>query len=214
MYNFKKDIEEGLKKYPSLKSISDRQIRGVFTASQKEANVHIEDYEILIEFPHNYPYTFPTVKELSNKIPKTVYRHIFLETGNLCFGNFIDEMRVCVNGISFIYFLENVLNPHLCREYVKEATGCYPTGERSHSPEGQWESYYELLETQNKEDILNEIDFALKSPSIKRNDICRCGSNKKYKNCHLKIENTILEIGIKNLQFIFNYLKNDFLNRT
>ena len=210
MYNFEKDIAEGLEIYPSLKLVSKRQVRGVFSASQKETGIIIEDYEIVIDFPVKYPYGLPNVREVSNKIPKTIARHVFSESGNLCFGNFIDVAKVCLTGISFIWFLENILNPHLCREYVKEVTGDYPTGERSHSPEGHWESYYELLETQDKEAILKEIKFALQSPSLQRNDQCRCVLEKKYKNCHLKVEKSILEVGYKNLQMIYQYLKLDF----
>lgn len=213
MYNFEKDITEGLKKYPSLKLISKRQVRGIFSTLQKETGIVIEDYEVVIDFPFKYPFALPSVTEVSNKIPKTIARHVFSEGGNLCFGNFIDVAKVCLTGITFIWFLENILNPHLCREYVKEVTGEYPNGERSHSPEGHWESYYDLLGTQVKEDILTEIKFALESPTLQRNDRCRCGTEKKYKNCHLKIEGLILEVGFKNLQMIFEYLKLDFETR-
>ena len=210
MYNFEKDITEGVKKYPTLKLVAERQVRGIFSASQKETGIVIEDYEVVIDFPAKYPYALPNVREVSNKIPKTIARHVFSECGNLCFGNFIDVAKVCLTGISFIWFLENILNPHLCREYVKEVTGNYPTGERSHSSEGHWESYYDLLGTQDKEAILAEIKFTLQSPSLQRNDQCRCGIGKKYKNCHLKIEKSILEVGNKSLQIIYEYLKLDF----
>ncbi len=210
MYNLQKDIMEGLKKYPSLKLVSDRKVAGIFTTSQKETGIEIEDYEIVIEFPLNYPYALPIVNEVSNKIPKTTARHVFSNKGNLCFGNYIDIAKVCLKGISFSWFLENILNSHLCREYVKEITGEYLNGERSHSSEGHWESYYDLLGTKVKEDILKEIKFALQSPSLARNDQCRCGIGKKYKNCHLKIEKSILEVGNKNLEMIYQYLKHDF----
>jgi SEC-C motif len=210
MYDFEKDIMEGLEKYPSLKLISKRQVRGMFSALQKETEIWIEDYEVIINFPLRYPFALPDVAEVSNKIPKTVSRHVFSDSGNLCFGNMIDVAQVCLGGISFIWFLENILNPHLCREYVKEVTGDYPNGERSHSPEGHWESYYDLLGTRIKEDILAEITLALKSPNLQRNDQCRCDSGKKYKNCHLKTERLILEVGHKNLQMIYGYLKLDF----
>lgn len=213
MYDFEKDIMEGLKKYPALKLISKRQVGGIFSASQKETGIVIENYEVVIDFPFKYPFALPSVIEVSNKIPKTIGRHVFSEGGNLCFGNFIDVAKVCLTGITFSWFLENILNPHLCREYVREVTGAYPTGERSHSPEGHWESYYDLLETKVKEDILVEIKLALESPTVQRNDQCRCGAGKKYKNCHLKIERLILEVGLKNLQMIYQYLKLDFETR-
>ena len=167
MQSLENDIKLALIKYPSLKRIGQREIKGIFTASQIETGIQIEDYEVLINFPSRYPFVFPEVKETSNKIPKNVMRHVFTACGNLCFGNFVDTLKICKNGISLLWFLENILNPHLCREYVKEVTGDYPTGERAHSPEGNWESYYEMLKTKDKELILNEIEFALKSTSIK-----------------------------------------------
>lgn len=210
-YDFLKDIEEGLKSYPLLRwsNISKKKvITGRFIAHKGETE--IDEFEVEISFPEDYPYDMPLVVETSNKIqPRNATRHIF-EEGYLCFGNKQDTLRLCKNGITFKWFLDKILNPHLCREYVKDKTGEYPTGERSHKAEGIWEGYYELFETTNKESILKDLNLLLMHSTFSKNKECYCGSKKKYKRCHEKWLPIIFDIGRNNVKKIFNELKADF----
>ncbi len=212
------DIERALKKYPSLKmggSEKMPEITGIFSAFEgtNPNKIEIETYELKIHFHKEYPFRFPTVIETSNKIPRNGTRHVNNDN-SLCFGNLPDEYRECKNGISFLQFLETILNPHLCREYFREKKGKYQNGERSHGNEGIWETYYEIFETTDKIRIIRELEFILENRNQKeRNDLCYCNSNKKYKKCHMLIENNIFDIGIARFNEIFAILKDDLLLR-
>lgn len=210
-YNFLKDIEEGLKSYPLLhwsNNDEKKTVTGKFIAHKGE--IEIEEYEVAISFPKDYPYDMPLVIETSNKIqPRNATRHIFVG-GNLCFGNKQDTLRLCKDGITFKWFLDKILNAHLCREYVRDKTGAYPTGERSHKAEGLWEGYYELFKTTNKKSILKDLNFLLTYSTFAKNKECYCGSGKKYKRCHEKWVSLIFDIGRNNVKSLYNELKADF----
>jgi hypothetical protein len=211
MFNLKTDIEKALKKYPSLTlKVSDGIpfVQGLFTAYDQASKTEIENYDVLIWFTEKYPYDFPVVIETSGKIPKDLSRHVKGD-GTLCFANLQDELSACTNGITFTWFLEEILNTHLCREYVKEKTTNYPTGERSHGMEGIWEGYYEILSTTKKSKIIEELELILNHNQTNRNDPCYCNSEKKYKYCHQKIESEVTKIGKTNATYIFKLLKLD-----
>ena len=211
MFDLNKDIQSGLKKYSSL-LLSEKEgkpiIEGIFTAHK--GNIKIENYDVWISFPVDYPYNLPIVIETSKKIfPRNATRHIF-RNDTLCFGNLQDVLRVCRKGITFKWFLDNILNTHLCREYVKDKTGVYPTGERSHDTEGIWEGYYEIFKNNNKKKILKELELMLTHNTFPKNRLCYCGLEKKYKRCHEILECLVFDIGRKNVRQILKILKQDY----
>jgi len=210
------DIENGLEKYPLLHwtNKSDKKIiEGTFIAHK--STIEIERYEVRIGFPQAYPYDLPWVIETGNKIyPRNASRHIFTND-TLCFGNHQDVFRICRSGITFTWFLDKILNPHLCREYVRDKTGTYPTGERSHGTDGTWEGYYDIFETNDKAKILKELDLLLTYATFAKNKECYCGSGKQYKRCHERLQPLIFDIGKKNVRKLYTEMKNDFdLKRT
>ncbi len=201
MYSVKDDIENALKKYPTLRLANNKKlltVEGIFIATNMQSKIAIETYEVSITFPQNYPFAFPNVIELSRKIPRDINRHV-KTNDTLCFGNFYDESRYCKNGITFTWFLNEILNPHLCREYVREKTRNYPTGERSHDIEGHWESFYEIFNTTEKQTIIDGLNYILENKPLARNAICYCGTGKKYKCCHEKIRQQVMIIGRENI---------------
>ena len=208
MFDLKKDIQRAIEKYPALRLVEGNKrlsVQGTFTAYKDD--IQIEPYEIEIWFPSDYPFSFPWVYEVGNKIlPKNATRHINVG-GTLCLGNPFDEAKLCKRGINLIWFLDAILNPHLCREYVREIKGSYITGERSHGVEGVWESFYELYGTHEKKAILDHMERALHRNEPGRNDRCYCGSVIKYKNCHGRLNATFFSINRNKAEAIFNTLK-------
>lgn len=212
MFNLKKDIEIALKRYPLLRLDGAEKfttVVGSFTAFDRNSNIEIETYEIKVQFPERYPYRFPIVEELSRKIPRSIDRHIKTD-GTICFANPQDEFGLCSHGITFIWFLNEIINTHLCREFVKEKTGNYPTGERSHGNDGIWEGYFDLFNTTEKVVVLKELDLMFTHLAIKRNDSCYCESGKKYKACHSKITSEVIKPGIDIVKELFELLKKDY----
>lgn len=211
MFDLKKDIEKALKKYPNLYMLEKGRkaiVKGNFIAKDRASKIEIETYEILIAFPNSYPYRFPKVTEVSDKIPKDQSRHVNVDE-TLCFGNWQDEFSFCKRGITLVQFLDEVLNPHLCREYAREKNEVYPTGERGHEMEGIWEGYYDIFHTDDKTIILKELELILNQKPIGRNEPCYCQSGRKYKNCHWKIEILVNVIGKDKADWIFESLKAD-----
>lgn len=214
-FDLKTDIERALRKYPSLKTELKGGISvltGIFTCANKENGVLIEDYDLTVVFPDDYPFCFPEVEETSNKIPKELNRHVKGD-GTLCFANPYDEYSACRKGITLTWFLDEILNAHLCREYAREKTGSYPTGERSHGNEGIWETYYEVFETSDKKEVLRQLDLIFNHPKLGRNSPCYCGGEKKYKACHEKIEPIIFQPGRVIAEKIYEVLKKDYKER-
>lgn len=205
-----KDISSGIKKYPSLTlEFKDKQpiVKGSFPAHQND--LFIQRYDVTIGFPPNYPNYMPWVIETGGKIPRTADRHVFSIDNTLCFGNLTDLLRECKKGITFVWFLDNILNKHLCREYVRDKLGYYLDGERNHGQEGNWESYYDIFGHDDKKQILSELFRILENKDYPLNKKCYCGSQKKYKRCHAQFEKRILDIGRTNLRMIYNLLKTD-----
>jgi len=210
MFDLKKDIEQALKIYSCLKlELQTATVSGKFIAFHRLSKTEIEEYELMIQFTEEYPFRFPVVVETSSKIPKEISRHI-QTNGSICFANPQDELALCRNGITFKWFLDEVLNPHLCREYAREQLGYYPTGERSHGTEGIWEGYYELFNTTDKKAILQELELIHGMHRIGRNSPCYCNGGKKYKACHAKLEPEVMKVGRENAFKLFQTLKSDF----
>lgn len=212
MFNLRKDVEKALKKYPTLYSVEEEGVfilKGSFIATESKSKVDVEIYEIVIRFSENYPFRFPIVIETSGKIPKEIDRHVKPD-GSLCFSNPQDELSLSKHGLDLVWFLNEILNAHLCREFVREKTGKYPTGERSHGNEGIWEGYYDVFNTINKEKILEQLNLILYHRPIGRNAACYCNNGKKYKTCHEKLESQIINIGREVAIKIFEFLKKDY----
>lgn len=213
-FDLQKDVEKSIQFFNGLTSLFDNGqpiVKGNFIAYDKSKMLEIEIYEISISFPKRYPYCFPEVIEISNKIPRIADRHIREKDGTLCFGNLQDEWKICKKGINLKWFLENILNNHLVREYYREHNGTYPTGERSHGYEGIWEGYYEIFKTDNKLEILKQLEIILQPRQWARNALCYCKtSEKKYKACHEKLEKQVFEIKKSDVQLLYRILKKDY----
>jgi hypothetical protein len=211
MFDLNADIQTALMGFPSLIRCDFRSIptlKGSFTAYDKATGIEIETYQVLITFPNSYPRAFPTVWETAGKIK----RHL-LNNGSLCFGNPQDVGALSKNGISLKWFLEEILNAHLCREYVREKDGDYPTGERSHDYEGVWEGYYEVLGTTNKAEILRQLSMVLSHGRVGSKGPCYCGSGKMFQNCHQRKEEAILRPGHDMAVLLYTQLQKSYNSR-
>jgi hypothetical protein len=113
----------------------------------------------------------------------------------LCLAVEPEEEAIAKNGISFKYFLDKVLVPHLARETYREIKGEYPDGEYAHGNSGIWQFYESTLKTTDRNLIISELEKIIHSKWQGRNEQCNCGSGKKFKRCHLEKWNTIMKAG-------------------
>lgn len=203
-----KDIDHSLKFYPKLKRV---QKEGLVSVSGEIPIIHsqmgeIDKYKVVINFPNEFPNCFPKVIETSNKIPRIADRHVNRDN-TLCLAVLPEELAICKNGISFKFFLDKVLIPHLARETYREQTGNYPDGEFGHGFEGVWEYYEEILSQKNRVLIISELEQIVDSNWPGRNSECPCGSGIKFKKCHQRIWSKIIRPGREYVLKILTLLK-------
>lgn len=208
-----KDIDNALATYPTLKKVTE----GVFIRVKGEIPLihpekgEFDQYKVLIKFTKNYPKCFPKVIETSEKIPRKDFRHVNHDN-TLCFAVEPEEQVICKNGITFKFFLDKVLVPHLARETYRESKGFYPDGEYEHGYNGIWQYYESILDKKDKQSIIIELEQVVNSTWPKRNDKCSCGSGKKFKKCHHSKWLKVLKTGKPYLQNQIQILKYNINN--
>ena len=191
-----KDIDQALKHYPFLKRVDEN---GFVRVIGEIVLIHpvkgeFDRYKVSISFPQVYPKCFPQVIETSKKIPRKDYRHVNTD-GTLCLAVEPEEKGIVKNGISFTFFLDRVLVPHLSRETFCELNNGYEDGEYSHGIDGFWEYFEGILLTSDRAEILAELEKIIYSKWQKRNEMCYCNSGIKFKRCHLERWNKIMTSG-------------------
>jgi hypothetical protein len=199
--------EEALVKefYPGLRFCLDADaglmnLEGDFVL-QTDCGV-ITSIAIRVVFPRNYPDSEPRAFDAVGRFPVLADRHI-IKDGQFCLWlppcsawdkddpnrllRFLDEVTV---------FLE--------RQMTFEATGIWPGGQYKHGPHGYEEFMLALLNGE-------EAHFASLFPVIQgkadpgRNELCPCGSQKKYKRCHSDaVAEIVGRIGRSTLDFYYS----------
>jgi hypothetical protein len=191
-----KDIDQSILSYPLLKHVEEGgyvRVVGEIPLIHPDKG-EFDRYEVTIWFPQSYPKCFPKVIETSKKIPREDFRHVNPDQ-TLCLAVEPEEEAIAKNGISFKYFLDKVLVPHLARETYREMSGAYVDGEYAHGNCGIWQFYESVLETTDKNIIVSELEEIIYSKWQGRNELCKCGSGQKFKRCHLEKWNTIMKSG-------------------
>ena len=150
MSNFEKDINIVLQKFPLLKYYdTENTLRGeIELLTESGKYIDIFSVEIIIE--KCFPNCFPKVLEIGGKIPREVARHIMPKTNYLCLAVEIEEIFLCKNGITLIWFIDKVLVPRLCEEF-RVNNGQKYQKEYSHDFGGTWEFLFKKLNIDNPE---------------------------------------------------------------
>jgi hypothetical protein len=208
-----RDIETALKSYPLLK-IFEREGK-VFVTGEipltHSSYGEFDCYSVCIRFPIDYPKRFPIVIETSKKIPRIPNRHINDIDNSLCLAVLPEELKISKNGITFKYFLDKILVPHLSRETYYSIEKKYPDGEYEHGSDGIWKYFQEILEITDREILLFELNKIINAQWVGRNEDCGCGSRLKFKKCHLSKWNKVLETGKENMKLIIEHLKKEII---
>ena len=162
---------------------------------------------VRIDFPTNYPKNEPRAYDTAGRFPPSDDRHIFKD-GQFCLwlppcsrweGN--DPRRL-------LRFLDEV-TVFLDRQLIYDATNgqVWPGPEYGHGPAGYEE--FILSEFGDDRQLLHSLHPVLSGrfhPG--RNEMCPCGSGKKYKHCHLSlIESIIVRVGHSALDRLYNPLR-------
>lgn len=170
-YNLKTDLKAALDRNPGL-SISYKKSEPQFLYGKYDIynpKGELQDfYEIRIYFDaHKYPYSFPVLQEMSNKIhPRCEDRHID-DNGFACL-----EIReripvITKNGISIIEFIENYVNKYFCWQILYDLEEFESLKEWPHFAPGTLEIYQNLLNLVSIDHIISILaDFLQDKPFL------------------------------------------------
>ena len=211
MKQLHQDIDSAIRFYPEFKKIeSNARVRVVGSIILVHPEIgEYDKYEVSITFPECYPKCFPKVVEESEKIPRIADRHVYSDN-TLCLAVEPEDNLLCRRGITFKYFLDKVLVPHLSRETYRNLSGKYEDGEYSHGVGGLWEYFGYMLSVKDKKSILEELEKMLFEKWPERNETCFCGSSFKFKNCHIRKWQSLMSLGNDYLISRLEILKNDY----
>jgi len=207
--SFCNQLEDVIRKFPSL-SIKEKNnrkyLKGILDIPNEDSII-VGSYLIEIHFVDRFPFRFPLLFETGGSILNEIDCHKYPD-GKCCITVLPDEILKCKHGITVIEFIEKYALSFFANHIYKVLTGNYLNGEYSHGKLGLFEFYSDLLKTQDANKWLEYFKHVFLNDGITyhRNDKCFCGSDSKFKYCHLKIFNSITEIGYKqclnDLEFI------------
>lgn len=190
------DIKIALEIFPKLKF--KRVSKGIYHINGEidifdNNNIYWDSFQIKITTPLNYPYSFPIVYVVGDRIPAKVDRHINADRS--CCLDVLNEIILrSEKGITIRQFFTEYVIPFFANQLYFEKNKHWANGDYLHYDDGIVQFYKEQTN-------LNTIDGILlllnKIPTIKkmrRNDDCYCNSNLKFKRCHLQSLHKILSL--------------------
>jgi hypothetical protein len=191
------DVANFERRYPTMKRIDNPLIkdffRGYMTLRNEEGK-YIYTFYLSIHFIPQYPFTFPKVIEVGNEVPKIMDRHVYPSYGNLCFATWAEEQIICMQGITSISFVEDILKPRLAVEYRVLHGEDYLSG-YDHDLSGFYQFYNKYFDLKNRDDIIMFLELVCGIMDYPNNIKCFCSSYKKYKSCHKDKVNYISSLG-------------------
>lgn len=216
---FEEQLEEIIIKYPDLEKL---QVKGITILKGSLEIVDSEgkkwdNYQIEIHPKKNFPYCFPTLYEVGEKIPINADWHIYEHDKSCCLTVMQKEIYTCRNGITLLEYIENWVIPYLANQTYRFIHGNYANGEYPHGIIATVIFYQDIFRTRNIRHIIFYISFILKNRKPNRADICFCGSKQKLRKCHkeafeicITLSDNILQNDLKILE---QYLKlNSMIN--
>ncbi len=180
---FEQHLSTVVERYPNFSIIGqpgNQYLKGILDIPDGTSGI-AASYLVEIKKSPGYPRRFPYAFEVGGDIPIGADTHKGINN-QLCLTVEPDEILQCSDGLHIVDFIDTILIPHLAHQYYYKMTGSYIQA-YGHSSAGVKEFYTELFGTTNME-VWKKIVKLVFSGKIGRNDLCPCGSGKKYKYCH------------------------------
>jgi hypothetical protein len=198
---FQSQLGDVIAKYSLLKvtedDLGDTFLTGVIDIPNDNGEI-VDNFLIEIHRSNGFPYRFPILFEIGERIPNDPAWHKYPRDWSCCITVTPAEVLACKNGISILLFIEKHAIPYFANFIHRKLTGKYKNGEYAHNPKAGYSQFYEeLLKTGDKDLWAQYFCYAFKNlkTTCGRNDPCFCGSGTKYKNCHEKIFHTLKFLG-------------------
>jgi hypothetical protein len=193
------ELEDTMKMYPNLKILQNGEgltyLKGILDI-HNDIGIVVGNFLIEVYFSNQFPYRFPHLLEIGGVIPNEADWHKYSDE-RCCITVPADEIIKCRNKITVPLFIEKFAIPYFANYLYRKQTGKYKNGEYAHGKRGIFQFYELLLKTNNKNLWIQfyKNTFRDLKVSCGRNDLCFCGCNMKYKNCHLQVFNNLKLIG-------------------
>jgi len=194
---FLRDLEIAKERYPFLEYDYREGKRYPYKITDDfevldEGGNHWGTFRSSIYFHHLYPKEFPLLQDQSKAFPREIDWHISPRDGDCCVCGVIELEEKAKSGISILQFIDEYVLPFYANQLHKKHFGYYKNGEYAHNAEGVWEALEEEFNTKDRVKIRRF--FKEMRTKRGRNDVCFCGSGKKYKKCHLLRINIIEKV--------------------
>lgn len=210
-FDWWKDINDVKSKYPLLKQDFDTgslRFTGEIELLNPNSGKYIDIFRVEITYPKYFPYFFPNVIELDEKIPRTIERHVMPKTQRLCLAIQLEEYILCRHGISSVWFIDRILVPRLAEEHIVNNGGKY-SSEYSHNASiAQWEFFMNLFNTKSTDQVLSILNAIIGRETPKGDKACLCGSGINYNKCHKKGVAFLQQLKLETIQGILEELTN------
>lgn len=203
---FDRQLNSVVKEYPNLQiKVEDGTslIKGILDIPDDNGDV-AGCFAIEIRPSPGFPYAFPELYEVGGEIPCEADWHKYSDN-SCCLTVQAKERMICYNGITLVWFIKNIAIPYFANQLYKKQTGSY-LQEYSHGRDGIKEFYEELFQTSDINVWKCCRDVAFSGAKYERNGKCYCNSGKKYKKCHLPIEDEVRMIGKQQIMFDFKMM--------
>lgn len=176
-----------MKQYTGLSILSKRDGKPVGLTGRfwVPENRHLGEWEIQIITLSGYPYTFPVLREISGFIPVCPDRH--MDAGHIaCTENTFKANLRARQGISLLQFIEAFVVRYFKWQLLYECEAHRPFLKSwGHGDDGLREFIYETLESTDIFFIQKVLKKLADKVKIGRNMPCICGSQIKFKKCHI-----------------------------
>ena len=202
--DFLNDLELAREEYPFMEMEYSQyreypfKIVDDFEVIDHEGN-HWGTFRASVIFPKTYPKGFPILFDISKEFSWEDDWHMSSTNGECCVCGVIEKEEVGQKGISVLEFIQKYVLQFYANQIYRKEFGYYKNGDYAHGKGGVWEALEEEFNTKDRDEIrrfLNEM-----RTKRGRNDVCYCGSGKKYKKCHLSRLN-IIETVINRISLI------------
>jgi len=196
---FESQLVDAIKNYPNLKIVrTDSNVpylKGILDIPN-DNNEIVGNFLVEVKTSNGFPYRFPILYETGGEIPNESDWHKYSDS-SCCITVWPEEIVTCRSGITVDAFIRNQAIPYLANQIFRKEKGYYKNGEYAHYTKGISQFYEELMKTSDWKLWLQYFKQALRGEKVScgRNEMCFCGANVKFKNCHLKVFDTLRQIG-------------------
>lgn len=204
---FNQQIGIFIKEYPNfyVKSNSYHSyLKGIVDIPDDDGN-NAGAFSIEIHPSKDFPYAFPILYEVGDEIPSKADWHKYKDN-SCCLTVPAKEKLLCKNGITLLWFVNNIVVPYFANQLYKKQTGHYMQ-EYSHGSDGIREFYEEFFHSLDHRVWMRCLKNTFGSAKSERNEECYCNSGKKYKKCHYLIENEARIIGKEQIMIDFKNMR-------